>query len=50
MIPLILWTFKLVTALWPSLVAACFSLMVFLGMLIFADKATKEEFNKRFHI
>lgn len=49
-IPLILWSFKLVAVLWPSLVAACFSIMVFLGMIIFADKATKEEFDKRFHI
>lgn len=49
-IPFILWLFKLVGVLWPSLFAVCFSLMVFLGIIIFADKATKEEFKKRFHI
>lgn len=49
-IPFLLWIFKIVPVLWPSLFAACFSLMVFLGIIIFADKATKEEFKKRFHI
>lgn len=50
MVPFILWIFKQVWVLWPSLVAASFSLVVFLGIIIFADKATKEEFKKRFHI
>lgn len=49
-IPFILWVFKLVEVLWPSLFAVCFSFMVFLGIIIFADKLTKEEFKKRFHI
>ncbi|MDD3171690.1 MAG: DUF6320 domain-containing protein, partial [Bacilli bacterium] len=40
LIPFILWIFKLVKVLWPSLMAACFSLIILLAMVIFADGAT----------
>lgn len=49
-IPFILWSFQLVKVLWPSLAAACFSLIIFLAMLTLADRETKDEFKKRFHI
>jgi hypothetical protein len=50
MIPFILWLFKLVDELWPSLAAASLSIATIIGMLVFADKETKEEIKKRFHI
>ena len=50
LIPFILWIFKLVKVLWPSLTAACFSLVVFLAMLVFADREIRDELKKRFHI
>jgi len=50
LIPFVLWIFKLVPILWPSLAAACFSLVIFLAMLVFADRETRDEFKKRFHI
>jgi len=50
LIPFILWIFKLVKVLWPSLTAACFSLVVFLAMLVFADREIRDELRKRFHI
>jgi len=50
LIPFVLWIFKLVPILWPSLAAACFSLVIFLAMLVFADREIRDEFKKRFHI
>lgn len=50
LVPFIFWIFKLVNVLWPSLMAASFSLVVFIAMVIFADESTKEELKKRFHI
>lgn len=39
----------LVIIRWPSIVSAFYSLITFLGMLIFADKKYKNELIKRFH-
>ncbi|MDD3107529.1 MAG: DUF6320 domain-containing protein [Bacilli bacterium] len=50
LIPFVLWIFKLVKILWPSLAAACFSLVILLAMLFFADREIRDEFKKRFHI
>lgn len=36
--------------LWAPLVSFCASIVIFLGMLVFANSATKEEFKKRFHL
>lgn len=49
-IPFILWLVKLITVLWPSLSAASLSFVTIIGMIVFADKETREEFKKRFHI
>jgi len=49
-IPSILWVFNRVDLLWPSLSAVSFSFSTIVGMLIFADRETKEELKKRFHI
>lgn len=49
-IPIIVWLFKQSTVLWPSLAAASLSFVTIIGMIVFADKRTKEELKKRFHI
>lgn len=49
-VPLGLYFFKLSTILWPSLASAAFSFVVILGMIVFADRETKSELKKRFHI
>lgn len=51
-IPFILWLLKVEghTVLWPSLAAASLSFATIVAMIIFADKETKEEIKKRFHI
>lgn len=49
-IPFILWLFDLIQVLWPSLAAASLSFATIIGMIVFADKETKEELKKRFHI
>jgi len=49
-IPFILWLVKLATVLWPSLSAASLSFATIIGMVFFADRETKEEMKKRFHI
>lgn len=49
-IPLILYLFKWVVILWPSLSAALLSVITILGMIIIGDSDTKEEIKKRFHI
>lgn len=49
-VPLVFYLFKLTNILWPSLSAAGLSLVTILGMIIFADRQTKDELKKRFHI
>ncbi|MDD3999791.1 MAG: DUF6320 domain-containing protein [Bacilli bacterium] len=49
-IPIILWLVNLIDVLWPSLAAASLSFVTIIGMIVFADKETKEELKKRFHI
>jgi len=49
-IPFVLWLFKIVKILWPSLGAATLSLVTIIGMFIFAGNQIKEELKKRFHI
>lgn len=51
-IPLIVYIFKvdMVVYLWGPIVSASISLGIFLGMIIFASKPMKEEFNKRLHV
>jgi hypothetical protein len=49
-IPFILWLVNLIDVLWPSLAAASLSFATIIGMIVFADKETKEELKKRFHI
>lgn len=36
--------------LWPSIVSAVYAIFTIIGMFIFGDRATKDEFKKRFHI
>jgi len=49
-IPLFLWLFKLSTILWPALSSSSFGIVTLIGIGVFADKDTKEEIKKRFHI
>ncbi|HHU56276.1 MAG TPA: hypothetical protein GXZ48_06290 [Acholeplasmataceae bacterium] len=49
-VPMILYWTKVVTVLWPSIAAAGVGVAIILGMIIFADTATKDELKKRFHI
>ena len=49
-IPFILWIFRIVESLWPSLSAASLSFSTIIGMFIFAGTEIKEELKKRFHI
>ncbi len=51
-IPLILQCFKLIKyePLWSPIVSASVSLLLFLAILIFGGKRTKEELDKRLHI
>ncbi len=49
-IPFILYLMGLIDELWPSLAAATLSFVTIVGMIVFADKETKEELKKRFHI
>lgn len=49
-IPIILMAFGLVTKLWPSLAAALYSGLSLVSLFIFADRATKQELKKRFHL
>ena len=49
-VPFILWLFRVVDVLWPSLAAASLSFATLVSMIIFADQETKEELKKRFHI
>ena len=49
-VPIILYWSGIVQVLWPSISAAGVALITIMGMLIFADRATKDEFKKRFHL
>ncbi|HNZ50333.1 MAG TPA: DUF6320 domain-containing protein [Bacilli bacterium] len=49
-IPFILWIFRIVEVLWPSLAAAGLSFTVLVGFLVFARKELKDEFKRRFHV
>ncbi|WRS26159.1 DUF6320 domain-containing protein [Oscillospiraceae bacterium MB08-C2-2] len=49
-VPIILMAFQQVSVLWPSLTAALYSGISLVGMFILADKTTKTELKKRFHI
>lgn len=49
-VPVILWLLRFADLLWPSLVAACFSFVTIIGMVIIGDRDTKDEIKKRFHI
>jgi hypothetical protein len=48
-VPMILYWSNVVAVLWPSVTAAGISVVTILGMIIFADTATKDELKKRFH-
>lgn len=49
-LPILLLTVGVVTVLWPSLVSALYSGLSLIGMFVFADRSTKQELKKRFHI
>lgn len=49
-VPFILYLFNITNILWPSLSAACLSIITILGMIIFGDRHTKDEIKKRLHI
>lgn len=49
-VPMILYWTRVVKVLWPSITAAAVAVAIVLGMIIFADTATKDELKKRFHI
>ena len=49
-IPVILALCGLIKIIWPGAAGALFSLLTFIGMLIFADKQFKSELKKRFHV
>lgn len=49
-IPLILYFVNVIDVFWPSAAAALVSIATIIGIAIFADKETKTEIKKRFHI
>lgn len=49
-IPLLLMAVGQVTVLWPSLASALYSGLSLIGLFIFADRTTKQELKKRFHL
>ena len=49
-IPLIFYFTDMIKVAWPSVAAASFSLTTIVGMITFADRATKDELKRRFHI
>lgn len=49
-VPIILYLFKIITVLWPSVVAATFAILTFISLMIFSNKKFKVEFESRFHI
>lgn len=48
-VPIILYWTDVVVVLWPSVSAAGIAVVTIIGMIIFADTATKDELKKRFH-
>lgn len=50
LIPIVLYALGLVKVMWPSLVCAVYSLLSLIGMFVFADRYTKQELKKRFHL
>lgn len=49
-VPMILYWSDVVQVLWPSITAAGLAIITILGMIFFADRATKDELKKRFHL
>ena len=49
-VPLILYWFEKIKVMWPSIAAAGVASITTIGMIVFADRATKDELRKRFHI
>ncbi len=49
-VPLVLYLTKIIDVLWPSITAAGVSSITTLGMIIFADRATKDELKRRLHL
>ncbi len=49
-IPMILYWTHVVAILWPSVTSGIIGIVTIVGMIIFADTATKDELKKRFHI
>lgn len=49
-IPIFLLAFGLTTVRWPALVSAGYSGLSLISLFIFADRTTKQELKKRFHI
>lgn len=49
-IPILLVAVGEVTVLWPSLVSAIYSGLSLISLFIFADRTTKQELKKRFHL
>lgn len=49
-IPILLVALGQVTVLWPSVVSAIYSGLSLISLFIFADRTTKQELRKRFHI
>ena len=45
-VPMILYLLKVTNILWPSLSAACLSLVTIIGMIVFGDRQTKDEIKK----
>lgn len=49
-LPLLLVAVGQITVLWPALVSALYSGLSLISLFIFADRATKQELKKRFHL
>lgn len=49
-VPLILYWFDKIKVFWPSITAAALAFVITIGMIVFADRVTKDELRKRFHL
>lgn len=49
-VPIVLLAMGLVTVLWPSLASALYSGLSLISLFVFADRDTKHELKKRFHL
>ena len=49
-VPLLFYFVGITDLLWPALLSSGFSLLIFVGMFVFASKQTRAELKKRFHI